>query len=301
MKKVKIKVDYTKLQQSHLPKEKVGKFWNLIFQLQHRKFLNAINDELKSSANVLFPKIGLLQDSDKIEVNLEFGEDRHNISDFKKKEYKKVIFYFKYKNRGFLNSINTENNKLMIFEHYFINKDISKDADAFLSLYKRSINKINSDMIFFKKDIKFVELCRSGEKREINDNNKIDDSYMQYESSRHLCEKLLFFCEATKNYNFLKNIPLSRDIDALTITLKFKINVKKELEWCVSLQGVFHEMCFSEVVYEKESEYRTENEISNLNIFKAITETGVYKGIDFSDMNEENWIEYLKMTDLMSY
>lgn len=301
MKKVKIKVDYTKMQRAHFPKKKVGKFWNLIFQLRHRKFLNAINDELNSSANVLLSQIGLLQDSDEIEVNLEFGEDCHNISDSKKKKYRKVIFYFKYKNRDFFNSIYTPNDTLMIFEYYFVNKDISKDAAAFISLYKRAINEIDGNKVFFERGVRFIELCRKGEKREINNGEKPDDSYMQYESSSHLCEKLQEFCEATKDYNILKNIPLSDDIDVLTITLKFKINVKKELKWCISLQGISHMMSVSYLVYEKESEYRTEDEISNLNIFKAITETGVYKGIDFSDMNEENWIEYLKMTDLMSY
>ena len=289
------------MQRAHFPKKKVGKFWNLIFQLRHRKFLNAINDELNSSANVLLSQIGLLQDSDEIEVNLEFGEDRHNISDFKKKKYRKVIFYFKYKNRDFFNSIYTPNDTLMIFEYYFVNKDISKDADAFISLYKRSINEIDGNKVFFERGVRFVELCRKGEKREINNGEKLDGSYMQYESSSHLCEKLLEFCEATKDYNILKNVPLSDDVDVLTITLKFKINVKKELEWCISLQGISHIMSVSYLVYEKESEYRTENEISNLNIFKAITETGVYKGVDFSDMNEENWVGYLKMTDLMSY
>lgn len=289
------------MQRAHFPKKKVGKFWNLIFQLRHRKFLNAINDELNSSANVLLSQIGLLQDSDEIEVNLEFGEDCHNISDSKKKKYRKVIFYFKYKNRDFFNSIYTPNDTLMIFEYYFVNKDISKDADAFISLYKRSVNEIDGNKVFFERGVRFIELCRKGEKREINNGEKPDDSYVQYESSSHLCEKLQEFCEATKDYNILKNIPLSDDIDVLTITLKFKINVKKELKWCISLQGISHMMSVSYLVYEKESEYRTEDEISNLNIFKAITETGVYKGIDFSDMNEENWIEYLKMTDLMSY
>lgn len=315
MNKVNINVDYSNMHQTFFKfKRKIEKVWNLNFNKHYKKFLNDINDELISSAGTVLSKLGRLQDANELDIYLNFEKWIRWENGFfagNGTNYEKVIIHFAYKNNDCVHFI-TDNghydyaNRIM-FEYYFKNKNYDGEVKEFLSAYKSFIKNMKTDEIFYERSISFVSLNMQGKeerKIELGYNSALSSSDLQHDRAVILYENLLNFCEKVKQHQFFKMFSKTssyKSHECFGLSLKFKVDVENKLTWCASFEKLYHEMYNTDTGLEIKSGYRSEDEISCFHIMQALSETGIYKGIDFTDMNEENWFQYAKMIDLMNY
>lgn len=304
MKIIKINVDDNYNKKSFFPKTIV--FWNKNFNKKYINFLKCIDNDLKESGNIVLNKLGILQNKNELIINFKMKKQISQKEGFNERPFHyKVEISYSYKHSIFNDFVfvGKGNNRDLLKFKYVFKADYFNEIDDFIEEYNKFINNFEHTEIVIEKDFIFAEYDLRGTVKNIElDGYDFSKKDIQYSKINKGYLSLLDFSDKTKQHNFFKISPEKTDIFySLQLVMKMRLDTADNFLWCLSFQVVSQELYSTHKCIEKDSEYRNELQLSNGNLMKALCETGIYKGLDYSDMNENNWQDYISMIDLISY
>lgn len=292
---------------------KIERFYNLNLNSNYKGFVKGIRNTLIKSGDIVLERLGDLQTGNNLTIEIKFDKWKHvKVANFDKlDDYEKVEITFKYKNGSYDNLLYKEDDynfrDEIKFDYFFKSVDYCNEINNFITGYTDFINSMETSEIFFQRElsllrtIKFVENSID-RKVEVANYFPLSIKDLQYVKVKVAYEKIQDFLMNMGDHNLFKMTSTKAiQVDDMGLAIKLKLNTQNELVWCLSCQGLTHEMYYTDVSVEKNSEFRNYSQLENHFFLKALSEAGFYKKIDFSEANENNWKDYIKMIDLMNY
>lgn len=190
---------------------------------------------------------------------------------------------------------------------FFKSADYCKEISNFISGYNDFINSMKTSELFFHREFSLLRTNKLVEeaidrKVEVANYFPLSVKDLQYQKLNVAYEKVQDFLINIGDHNVFKMTSTKAiRVDDMGLAIKLKLNTQNELFWCLSLQGLTHEMYYTDVSVEKNSEFRNDGELLNHLFLKALSEAEFYKGVDFSGINEQNWKDYVSMIELVNY
>lgn len=312
---IKIKV------QSEFENLKTGKILNKIESFLRYKtnksfnsFIHGVEKSLLDSGNLLLEKLGDLQKENELLIKLIFKKYKMNLyqekidsireinPDYIPPKDERAVVTFYYKNKGFMNCIESEW-KNIYFEYSFEDEHFDKHIDDFILKYNAFVYE--KDKVFnIKKDFVFCISSANRLEKGIFPGHysfeKFSNIGAQHDKVLKVYNVLKEYIDGTDNHNPLSETEI-KDFDSFALALRVELDNKNNLNWQLVKQKVSYDMYDCDVTDYLKSELRDFDKISVPEIIKAITELDLYKGIDFSDLNDDNWKDYVDLINLDKY
>lgn len=311
--KIKVETEFENLKTGKIL-NKIESFLRYKTNKSFNNFISGVEKTLLGSGELLLVKLGDLQKEDELLIKLNFKKYKMNLyqekidsireinPDYIPPKDERVVVTFYYKNKGFMHCIESEG-KNVYFEYSFDDEDFDKYIDDFILKYndfvyeKDKVFNINKDFVF----------CISSANRL---EKGIFPGHYSFEKFRNIDfydEKILKvyrileeYVDGTENHNPFSEVEI-KHFDAFALALHVELDNKNNLNWQLIKQELSYEMYHCDATDVLKSELRDINNISVPEIIKAITELDLYKGIDFSDLNDDNWTDYIDLINLDKY